>query len=187
MKLCGKLAFLAILAAIYAGCNLSDEKAVPRRTAYPRLEPYADSTVTAHSGGLSFDIKAGADTSSRREGWLDIIYPRYRATLHVTVRRLASPDELQDAIANRRQRMSLNLGDRTAMASEFENNTGFICRIMTSLDGGPTPVQFTACRADGYLVSGATVIAGTCEPADSIAPTTQALAADVEILLKSLR
>jgi len=175
------------MVATAAGCSRSDDSAVPRRTAYPRIELYADSTVKADIGGLSFDINAGADTAALREGWLDISYPRYNATIHVTVRRLDIPDGLLKAIANREQRISLNLGDRTALASDFENTAGFTCRTVTSLDGGPTPVQFVAYRSDGYLVSGTAVIEGPAEPADSIAPVVRALVADAEILLKSLQ
>lgn len=182
-----RIAVLALTAVMASACGRSDDSAVPRRTAYPRLELYADSTVTASIDGVTFDINAGADTAALRDGWLDIAYPRYNAVIHVTVRRLASPEELEEAIANRVQRMSLNLGERTAVASDFENEAGFTCRTLTSLDGGPTPVQFMAYRADGSLVSGVADISGPSEPADSIGPTVRALAADAETLLKSLR
>lgn len=178
---------ILILLAATAACSRNDDSAVPRRTAYPRLELYADSTVTAGIGGVSFDINAGADTATPRDGWLDIAYPRYNAVIHVTVRRLASAEELEEAIANRAQRMSLNLGERTAMASDFENEAGFTCSTLTSLDGGPTPMQFMAYRVDGSFISGVADITGPSEPADSIGPTVRALAADAEILLKSLR
>ena len=49
---------ILILLAATAACNRNDDSAVPRRTAYPRLELYADSTVTAGIGGVSFDINA---------------------------------------------------------------------------------------------------------------------------------
>ncbi len=181
-------AILAAIAAIAAGsCNRSADTPIPRRTAYPRIEAYADSTATAHIGPLAFDIAAQADTAMPRPGWLDIAYPRYRATIHIAVRHLGSGEELADAIDNRVQRMSLNLGDRTAVASDFENSAGFSCHTVTSLDGGPTPVQFMAYSADGYLLSGAAAISGAAGPADSIAPTVQALARDAETILKSLR
>lgn len=182
-----EIAVMVIMVVIAAGCGHNDDNTVPRRTAYPRLELYADSTVTARIGGVAFDIKADADTAMPREGWLDIAYPRYRATMHVTVRRLASGKEAEEAIANREQRMILNLGERTGTASEFENGAGFVCRTLTSLDGGPTPVQFMAYRSDGCFVSGVAAIDGPSEPADSMAPTVRALAADTEILLRSLR
>lgn len=168
-------------------CGHSTDTPVPRRMAYPRIEAYADSAVTAHIGHLAFDIAAQADTTMPRAGWLNIAYPRYRATIHISVRHFNNGDELAAAIDNRLQRMDLNLGDRTAMATDFENEAGFSCHSVTSLDGGPTPVQFVAYSPGGYIVSGAAAISGTSTPADSIAPTVEALASDAERILKSLR
>lgn len=183
----GPVILAAIAAIAVAACSRSAETPIPRRTAYPRIEAYADSTVTAHIGHLAFDIAAQADTVMPRAGWLDIAYPRYRATIHIAVRHLDTGQELAAAIDNRLQRMGLNLGDRAAVASDFENRAGFSCHTVTSLDGGPTPVQFVAYNAGGYFVSGAAAISGASEPADSVAPTVQALARDAEIILKSLR
>lgn len=187
MKGLAKTVLIVLMAVMTADCSRESDNAVPRRTAYPRTELYADSTIAASLSGLCFDIKAEADTTTPHKNWLDIIYPRYNAVIHVTARHLNSSEALSKAIFNRRERMSLDRGDRAATATNFENNAGFKCQIITSLDGGPSPVQFLACRHDGYLVSGTAVIKGQAEPADSVAPTVRALASDIETLLKSLR
>lgn len=180
------IAAIALAAISAAGCTRQADTPVPKRTAYPRPFLYPDTTVTAAVGGLAFDIKAAADTTRSRENWLDISYPRYNAVIHIGVRALSSDAELDEAIANRMERIALNLGDRNAVVSDFVNPAGFTCRTVTSTDGGPVPVQFMAYSAE-RLLSGAVTIEGPSEPADSIAPTVRSLATDVEILLKSLR
>lgn len=175
----------AAAAMVMAACSQS-QPPVPRRTAYPRIEPYSDSVVTAAVGPVGFSIRAEADTAVQRPGWLDISYPRYNAITMLTVRRFGSRAELDAALANRMQRISLNLGDRTAASEEFTNGAGFICRLIVSLDGGPTPVQMIACDTAAHiLISGASVIDGPAEPADSVAPAVDALAADARKILKT--
>lgn len=180
------IAVMTLAAVLTFGCSRNSDSPIPKRTAYPRLYLYPDSTVRATLDGLAFDIKAAADTMRSREGWLDIAYPRYNAVIHLSVRHISSADDLNDAVANRMQRIGLNLGERDAIVSDFVNPDGFTCRTVTSTDGAPVPVQFLAYSAE-RLLSGAATIHGPAAPADSIAPTVRVLAADIDILLESLR
>ena len=88
--------------------------AVPRRTAYPRIELY-DSVYRPVSLTLPVRIMVNDSTTvdiashSDAATWIDVRYPRYGATLRLTLSRLEG-DSLLMAIANRRERMALNAG-----------------------------------------------------------------------------
>lgn len=181
-----RIATALCAALMLAACGNHDSTA-PLPRAYPRIELYPDTTVGIQLQGLRFDVNGCAATDSPRPGWLDISYPRYRATIHITARHLAAPDSLAAAIEARAERMALNLGESHAELVEFDNEAGFRCRILTSTDGGPVPVQFLAVRPDGALLSGTAVLHGANLPADSISPVVRALARDATSLLQSLR
>ena len=100
---------IALTAALLAtGCNRQSETPVPKRTAYPRIESYGDSTRMLRLGGMEFAVNAQAEVSSPRDGWLDITYPRYGASFHITARHFDSAEALAEAIENRTVRLSLN-------------------------------------------------------------------------------
>lgn len=179
---------IAALAIAAVACSDSHDKPVPKRTAYPRTELYADSSVAATVGPLAFDIPAQAGSSAPRPGWLDIEYPRYNASMLITVLTLDSDKALDAVLANRRRRMALNLGEHIGTETDFANSTGFRCHIIECFDGCPTPVQFLAYDKDARtVVSGTALIKGPTEPADSLAPTLRAIGRDATKLLKSLR
>ncbi len=165
-----------ILALALLSCRQhSDGNATPRRYGFPRIETY--DTIYRHItvGPAEICVNAGAETSSPRPGWLDIDYPRYGAKIYVSVSR---PDDMDKAIANRRQRISLNLGGTKAKTIEFEQG-GYDCLTVESVDAGATPVQFLAVSADGIMVNATANIPGRTVPADSIRPIVEALTADI--------
>lgn len=179
---------IALTAALLAtGCNRQSETPVPKRTAYPRIESYGDSTRMLRLGGMEFAVNAQAEVSSPRDGWLDITYPRYGASFHITARHFDSAEALAEAIENRTVRISLNLGDRQAVSTEFITPTAFTAIMLSSLDGGSSPVHFMAYNTDGYMLSGSAVLTGVAEPVDSIAPVVEGLTADAERILRSIR
>lgn len=182
MRLCPAL--LAV--CMVAGCS-RPESYTPLPTAYPRINTYADSTASAALPGLCFDINAEADTSRPRHDWLNIAYPRYGATIYVTARQISSPDSLAAAIDARIERMALNLGERKAEMTEFDNAHGFRCRLLVCPDGGPVPVQFLAFDRKGSLLSGTAVLHGSSEPADSVFPIVESLGKDAAAILNSLQ
>lgn len=177
--------FTLLLLALLSACT-AKETPVPRPTAYPRAAQLPDSTVAVAVGGLESQVNINATSEQPTAGWLDIEYPQLGATTHITVRRPASPAEVEQAIENRRERIRLNLDGRTAEVFTFTTPQGFECELTVSIDGAPTPVQFLGVSPDGFVVSGATVLQGAWEPADSIAPIKDALQRQALIFLQNL-
>lgn len=184
-----KLYIAAILALVAIACNHSGDSspdnagATPRRYAYPRIAAIDTAMALRTLGPVDIAVNTSATAISEREGWLTLSYPRLGATIYISATRT---DDVAAAIANRRQRMALNLGDASASASEFLVGP-FACTIVESADAGTTPVQFLAASADGVIVSGAATLSGPTAPADSIRPIVQFLAADAARMLKSLQ
>lgn len=175
----------ALLAVVASACGGGEENSVPRRRAYARVDTYPAEYRAVEVGGIPLEINTSAAAASPREGWLDVRYTRYGATLHLAV---ARPDAAarDQAVANRRQRMSLNLGGATAEQTTLAGDT-YMCELLVSRDAVATPVQLLAVGADGTLVSGAAVIAGRTEPVDSLRPVVDALRADALHLLMHLK
>lgn len=159
---------------------------VPLPRAYPRVEAYSDSTVTLSAAGVSFGVDAEARASSPRDGWTDIVYPRYAAAIHVSVVKPDSPEAMREAIDNRLERTDLNLAGRRADTEQFVNSAGFHCRLTVTSDPAPVPLQFIAVSPSGRLVSGAVAMTGPVEPADSVAPAIRELTSDIRTLLDTL-
>ena len=179
---------IALCAATLAACSPSassdteNATPLPRRYAYPRFQPYDTTTVLYRMADLTFRLNAAAHTTEPRPGWMDISYPRYGATLHLSY---THPTGAQ-AIDNRRERMMLNLGEAVAEASDYLTPAGFECRELVAVDALVTPVQFLALGPGDRMVSGAVVLSDAEASADSIAPIVAALQAEVRTLLQSL-
>lgn len=173
------IAFVLLMCA--AACNDSNTRPMPRRTAYPRTAALSDSTKHATAGHINLQLNAIAIIRTPRPDWLDAEYRPLGATLHLS----ATENADEASVANRRERISLNLGGATARATEFTTPSGFQCEIVTTAEGPATPVQFIALRGK-TLVSGAFVLSGKTTPADSIRPITEALEREATAILNSI-
>lgn len=161
--------------------------AVPKRYAYPRPALQTDAPRdTILLGGLRLDAYSGGEiTSDSIHGWADIVYDAASgAVMHLSV---TTPADLTSAIANRRQRITLNLGAATATTEEFRHGD-FSCQVVSTTEPGiTTPVQILAfSTVSGKLISGATVLANPGNNADSIRPLIDELRSDAIRLLESL-
>ncbi|MDE6197384.1 MAG: hypothetical protein K2F91_05910 [Muribaculaceae bacterium] len=182
-------AILAGVAAmmIVAACGRHSDDATPRRYAYPRVETPAASRMEVSAGGIRTDVSTSATVTHPGENWLDAAYPAYGATLHLSSVTLPDSNSLAEALANRRQRISLNTGGRRTRTDSFTNDAGFCCEMITADDGATaTPVQFIATDSRHNLVSGAIVLHGSTEPADSIRPVTEILKDEAFRILNSI-
>lgn len=181
-----KLSCAIIAAALLFGSCSRTPEAVPRPRAYPRAAVYPDSTVAVGLDGVSFRANAGAEITHTRADWADIAYPYYNATVYVSVSGPLTEHELAEAIANRRDRIGLNLAGRGAREERFRSAGGFVCSLTEATEPAPVPLQFVAVSPAGRLVSGAVAFSGPVEPADSLAPALERLRSDVDRILESL-
>ena len=167
---CSILLFLSL-----AACDRAQRQSAPRPRAFPRVELYADSFVPAQ-----------CTVERTAENWVNIDYSRFGATMYVAVRGFDSDSALENAIENRAQRMTLNLGTAKERSEEFDNRDGFRCIMLLSADPSPLPVQFVAIGPQRTLVSGAVALSGSIQPVDSLAPVIGQLEEHSRRLLESL-
>lgn len=162
-------------------CRKTDDS-IPRRYAYPRIETYDTIYRNVAVGPVNLYVNKAAGISTPRPGWLDINYPRYGATFHVSV---TTTNSVADAIANRRERIALNLGGSRAKTNSFRSGD-FECIVVESPEAGMTPVQFLAVSPKGIIVSGTAYITGSTTSVDSIHPIVTALTTDAIKMLSDL-
>lgn len=172
---------IALIAA--SSCGGQGHSAVPRRTAYPRMQ-LLDTVMRGVEAapGCTLAVNAGAVAESPRPGWLTVSYPLYRATMYVTVTATtrATVDEIK---ANRMERVVLNAGGLPGRQSEWINRAGMSVMTLRT-DGSTTPLQFLATDDSSTVISGAVYFADAASAAtDSIAPAVNAVEGDVRRML----
>lgn len=173
----------AAMLLITASCTDTSNRPMPRRTAFPRVNLYDTIYTAVRVGNVHLAVNAQATTTFPRQQWIDVAYPRYGATLHLSVVNI-STDEMSDAIDNRMQRIALNLGDATAEQFDFSSEN-FSCRLIVAPEAGQTPVQLLATN-NSTIISGTAVFSGNTTPIDSIRPIVDAIAKDALYLLQNL-
>ncbi|MGM9851802.1 MAG: hypothetical protein ACI306_06640 [Muribaculaceae bacterium] len=189
MKLAMMLAAaIALGATAGAGCSRGGD-VTPRQQAYPRAAVYDSAYTAVDSAGVTIMANSAATVTCPRHRWLDIAYPAYKATIHITVTEAAEPNDYAATIANRHERMRLNIGDAEAAVLQYAGaDSSWRCEVVVCAEPIATPLQFVA--HDGRrIVSGATFFADItpATDADSIAPMLATLRRDVIVMLKSLR
>lgn len=160
----------------------------PRRHAYPRVAVADSVYAAADSFAPHFETNLATRLERPAPGQLSIIYPAYHATVYVTAQEL-TPDRLETALDNRRERISLNLSGAAATTEHFSSdNNMYDCVLVTAGDATTTPVQFLATDGTSTLVSGAAYFGGidATTSADSIAPIVAAIKRDLHHALKRL-
>lgn len=176
-------ALFLTLSAVAGACRgNSGETPVPRRTAYPRIEPYPRLYDTIRTGSVTLPVNsAAALTVSDRSAtstWIDAVYPRYGATLRYTVTRLQGK-ALLDAIDGRLTRMSLNTGGNTTEITETRSPGGICSTVLVSPAATVTPVQILSTDSTTFMLSGVLEITRPDVTADEIAPVVEAVRGDV--------
>lgn len=175
---CASLAVLAL-----AACGGGERTPVPRRHAYPRMAVPAGTALDTLVDGLRFRGVIHGSPTLPRPDWLDIAYPG--AVLHLAVRRV-EPAQLQTELADRRQRLSLNIGGAPARTEHLTSADGRLeYVIVTSETPVLTPVQLLGTDGRGTIVSGALELSAVPPPAatDSLAPLLHLVTDDLKNIL----
>lgn len=181
------LAVIVLLSALLlSGCGERQATPTPRRHAYPRVAAMPDSATALQVDGVRMRINASARTERPETAWLDAHYERHGATLHLSVLHASTEEELNKAVANRQQRINLNIGDSPAETGYFKSASGFECLLIVTTEACATPVQILAKGPGCTLVSGAFVIGGRAENIDSLRPVVKELENEGKRILESL-
>lgn len=186
---------VSVTVLLATACSGGGKAPVPRARAYPRIEAYPAQYRALDSLPLNVEVNSSATASVRRGtngSWAaDIVYPRYKARIYLTVIALDAddPEAIARAVRSRLERASLNLGDSRYISNESVNAAGLNIQIVRAQSAIPTPVQLIADDGRRHLVSATAFVDFTpsVSATDSLAPVTDALCADIEHLARQLR
>lgn len=181
-------AIILPLAMLAAACGGSDSNApVPRPRAYPRIA-VADSVFAPVAGAaIPFEASTAAVATLDSTGsQLTLDYPAYGMQLYVTLTVAPDPDRVGAVIANRRERMSLNLNGAPASTTHITSQDSTFEGVLLEAPGTGTPLQFLATDGMNCVASGALSTAATPAPYDSVRPIVAALRRDIVHALRTL-
>lgn len=181
---------VAILVAsgLLAGCAdgsgqrdiVARPKAYPRPTLYDTI--YCDRGLPAgfavNSSAEALDITPADRQSDSDPRWFDISYPAYGATLHCTFIPADSTPRRDQLLANRQERMLLNLGDNFAEQTELTSTFGGKTLILTTAGTTLTPLQFLS-ESQNWIISGGLQFHADSIDADSVMPMIEAVRTDI--------
>lgn len=173
--------------SLCTGCSQQQQQPVPRPKAFFRIVTPDSVYTSLQLNGLDMSVSAQARISQGQNGGADIAYPSLKAVIYLSVNHFDGEEALMSAIANRNQRIALNLGGNTSRTDNFTNAAQFRCTLVRNLGTTGVPLQFTAAGPANTLVSGAAVFATPATNADSIAPAVEALQRDIMQLLLTLQ
>lgn len=179
---------LLTIVASACGDAAAPSDATPRRRGYPRLPEYDSIYAAAPRAPLHLELNAAACVADSNAGrWLTVSYPRHSSYIYITVS-TASTDELKDILANRRERIGLNLGGMAGETTHIASADGSFEAALVEAPGAGTPLQFVATDGAGYVVSGAARIDVAADaPFDSISPIVATLRRDIVHMLSHLQ
>ena len=183
----------AALLCLGAACSRDDSSGqapVPRPKAYARAYDYGHSYRALDSLPLHIEANAAATVRRPRPGAVDIVYPRYNATIHLSLVTLPAddPEAISRARHSRLERAALNLGATRASDSQHTNPAGFSVITLRALSAIPTPLQLIADDGRRHLLSATAFVGFTPSPSatDSLAPLIDALQGDMRHLADKL-
>lgn len=164
---------------------------MPRPVAWPRVEMPDSSYADVHARGLRLRVNKSADvdvSSSESGAWIDVGYnvigsPRLYLTLTE-----CGDGGTGAVLANRRERVMLNLGGQRCEVLEFATPAGWECTLVVARGSMTTPVQLLAHDRDRVLSGALTLSLPDSLATDPamIAPVVDAVERDMTVLLKGL-
>lgn len=179
----------ACIPLILSECNNSDVTTIPRRQAYPRISVHDSVYTTTNLVPINLEISKIATLSARNNTstWIDIAYPQYNATIHCTYTPVTLAT-IHQAIANRNERIALDLGDSFFENTSINNPNGTSANIYATHTNMVTPIMFIATDHSSWILSGA-VAFNTTEIVqyDSVSPIINALKRDLIHTMQNLR
>lgn len=180
----GLMVLCLIISLLTVSCQkTADDRPVPRREGYPRIEQEPIEYVTAEEFPLSMEInkRAFVTTKALEDGglWADASLPQYGAMAYYTFTPV-NGSTIHSVISNRLDRMLLNLGEAEPEIDDFTSAGGARVTVITAMSANSTPVQFVAALPQ-WVVSGSVFMPGVTQasPVDSLAPIIDALRSDI--------
>ncbi len=176
-----------VAAAMLAACSARNDAPVPRPTAYPRVADPGATYIAVDSLPVTFEVNSAATVERPRADWLNVSYPDWNVTVHVSMTAV-DPEDFDQAIDNRMQRLHLNVAS-LAVTEELDiDSRDFSSVLISSPDSRSTPLQFIATGDSTMIVSGVAFFKNVTpnSPVDSLAPIVKYIRRDLTHALENL-
>lgn len=175
------------VALFLSACGARQEAPVPRPTAYPRVADPGVEYVAVDSLPVVFEVNSAAELTRPRADWLNIRYPEWNVTVHVSLTAV-EPAEFEHAIDNRMQRLHLNIASLSVTDETEFDTPDFSSVLLSSPDSRSTPLQFIAAGDSTMIISGVAFFENVSPNAsvDSLAPVVKYLRRDLTHILTNL-
>lgn len=169
------------------------ESVTPKPDGYFRIEPYPQTFRMDTIGWIAISVNDSArsvvpaDKSDAEAYWLNLTYPRYRATLYLSYIPVKGHDNLELLLSEGRElvyRQNVNTSAVRAVAYENRERTLFATLYTLSAESA-TPLQFIATDSAGFVLRGVLYYDAPVRQ-DSVAPTIEFLEADIMQLIESV-
>ncbi len=188
---------VALAVMLLTGCDgngANGRQSVPRPVAYPRIAVPDSTFTTIDADGIKLTVNENTDikvSSVDNGAWIDVSYGGYASPrLYLTLTDCPDAESMAVTLANRRERMILNLGSNRYTLTELSTPSGWTCAMAVARTSLTTPVQILAHNADKVLSGAFTVTlpdsVGTNPDPVIIAPIVDAAERDMLVMLKSL-
>lgn len=182
------IALVASLVILLSACR---HDSTPRPSGYFRIDPYPASYSATHIGNLSLQINDSARcitpdaTTSQGVHWLNIVYPRYNATIYLSY--IPLQNNLAQLMAESIElvyRQNVNTDQVEAVAYE-DKEAHLYATLFTLSAESATPIQFIATDSIQYLLRGALYFDNAVK-SDSVAPSLHYIEEDIMYLIESV-
>ena len=187
-KLFNRILTLIGMCLLMVSCR---NESVPRPTGYFRIDSYPAQYTATPLGNISLHINDSAQCitpdviTDKGVHWLNVVYPRYNATLYLSYIPLKENlDRLMAESIELVYRQNVNTEQVEAIV--YENSEAQIYATLFSLSAeSATPIQFVATDSIQYLLRGALYFDNPVKN-DSVAPSILYLEEDIIYLIENI-
>lgn len=187
----GILLFILLILLTITGCRPDYS---PKPDGYFRIDPHQPVYKTISSPGfpITFEIPQNAhwsidSTHLSSFPWLNIIYPRYKATVYCSYLPINEKNKIQLFSESKDLVYRHGVKAEKIQAQVYEDPERHLYATLYSLTGNTaTPLQFTVTDSTSYLFRGALYF-NTSIQRDSIAPVIEYITQDMIHLIETLQ
>lgn len=179
---------MACAVIVMASCH---SEVTPRPDGYFRIEPYTESYSPHTMGAITLLINDSAQCvathAAEQENvyWLNVVYPRYHATIYLSYIPLSNNFErLMSESIDLVYRQNVITEQVEAIAYEDAERRLYATLYSLSPESA-TPLQFIATDSTKYLLRGALYF-DTPVKTDSVAPSLQYIEQDIMQMIESI-
>lgn len=165
-------------------CGGRDNTSIPRKTAYPRIDRYYDTTYICSYSPLNLYFNENAKIERLPQNGFKVRYDKYSATLYCSYWEKLSRQDYVKVLSQRKERIVRDCGDKNPETYVVDNGNS-LATVFYSLRDCLTPVHFLA--VDSANIVYGVVSLDKMENYDSISPIIDYLCYDVSHLVKHLR